>query len=160
MAAKGIFLLCVLGMMAAMPSLADDMIGRASVIDGDTIDIRGQRIRLHGIDASESGQACSRADGTPWPCGRQAALALSDFLGARTVRCASNGKKSYDRLVAVCKVGDIDVASWLAMEGWAMAARRYSSAYVDDERAARQARRRIWQGDFVTPRDWRSRRKP
>jgi succinoglycan biosynthesis protein ExoI len=28
------------------------------VTDGDTIEIRGERIRLHGIDAPESGQWC------------------------------------------------------------------------------------------------------
>jgi len=51
--------LCLL----ATPVLAD-VAGVASVIDGDTIEIHGQRIRLHGIDAPESRQLC-RLDGTP-----------------------------------------------------------------------------------------------
>ena len=37
---------------------ADDLTGRASVIDGDTIEIHGSRIRLFGIDAPESSQWC------------------------------------------------------------------------------------------------------
>ena len=32
--------------------------GRATVIDGDTIEIHGTRIRLNGIDAPESSQLC------------------------------------------------------------------------------------------------------
>ena len=41
--------LCLL----AIPALAD-VTGAASVIDGDTLEIHGQRIRLHGIDAPET----------------------------------------------------------------------------------------------------------
>ncbi len=43
--------LCLL----ATPALAD-VAGVATVIDGDTIEVHGQRIRLHGIDAPESYQ--------------------------------------------------------------------------------------------------------
>ena len=35
-----------------------DISGRARVIDGDTIEVSGSRIRLHGIDAPESAQTC------------------------------------------------------------------------------------------------------
>ena len=46
--------------LALLPAvaLAEDITGTASVIDGDTIDIHGTRIRLHGIDAPESRQTC------------------------------------------------------------------------------------------------------
>ena len=47
------------------------MTGQASVIDGDTIEIHGQRIRLHGIDAPESGQHCY-IDGKRWQCRKDA----------------------------------------------------------------------------------------
>ncbi len=57
--------LCLL----ATPALAD-MTGVASVIDGDTIEVHGQRIRLHGIDAPESRQLC-RLDGKPWPAAKE-----------------------------------------------------------------------------------------
>ena len=40
---------------AARPA---DLIGQASVIDGDTLEIHGTRIRLWGIDAPESSQLC------------------------------------------------------------------------------------------------------
>jgi hypothetical protein len=56
------------------------LMGRASVVDGDTLEIQGVRVRLWGIDAVESSQTCLDASGKPWPCGRRAAFALADFL--------------------------------------------------------------------------------
>jgi len=38
----------------------NDLTGIASVMDGDTLDLHGKRIRLYGIDAPESLQSCSR----------------------------------------------------------------------------------------------------
>ena len=59
-----VFLLLAL----AVPLAAHAEIARkARIIDGDTIDIAGQSIRLHGIDAPETKQACV-ADGKRWPC--------------------------------------------------------------------------------------------
>ncbi len=67
--------LCLL----AAPALAD-VAGAASVIDGDTIEVHGQRIRLHGIDAPESRQLC-RLNGKPWQCGKNAANAQAARRG-------------------------------------------------------------------------------
>ena len=62
------------------------IIGTASVIDGDTLEVQGQRIRLHGIDAPESRQLCL-LDDKPWQCGKDAANALAEQIGHRPVTC-------------------------------------------------------------------------
>ena len=131
-----------------------DVAGQASVIDGDTIEIHGTRIRLHGIDAPESGQVCM-ADGAQWRCGQQAALALDARIDARLVSCSERDVDRYGRIVAICSAGGEDLNAWMVAEGWALAYRRYSLDYVDEEAAAAAARKGIWSGEFVAPWDWR-----
>lgn len=134
---------------------AADIAGTASVIDGDTLEIHGQRIRLHGIDAPESAQTCRTANGKAWRCGQQAALALSDRIGRRPVTCREKDKDRYGRIVAVCSAGGEDLNGWLVSQGWALAYRQYATDYVGQEASAQAARAGIWQGEFVTPWDWR-----
>ena len=57
--------------------------------------------------------------------------------------------------MAICWHGGRDVNAWLVGQGWALAYRRYSRAYVDEESSARMARRGMWRGEFVAPWDWR-----
>jgi endonuclease YncB( thermonuclease family) len=61
--------------------------GTASVIDGDTIEIRGQRIRLDAIDATESSQICPDANSKRYRCCQKSALALDDMIGGSVVIC-------------------------------------------------------------------------
>ena len=141
----------------ALPAQAN-IVGRASVIDGDTIEIYGQRVRLFGIDAPESAQTCDAA-GTRWRCGHLAALALDEKIASRPVDCTEKDRDRYHRIVAVCRVDGEDLGAWLVVEGWAMAYRHYSTAYVAQEEAAHAAHRRIWRGTFVPPWDWRRGRR-
>ena len=57
-----------------------DLTGQASVIDGDTIEIHGTRIRLWGIDAPESTQLCRGDDSLQYRCGAKAANDLDGFI--------------------------------------------------------------------------------
>jgi len=131
-----------------------DLSGRPRVVDGDTIEVGGARVRLHGVDAPESRQSCV-AQGARWPCGRRASRALDGRLGGQTVVCEERDRDRYGRIVAVCRQGGRDINAWLVAEGWARAYRRYSREYVDEESTARAARKGIWRGEFVAPWDWR-----
>ncbi|MFC0279233.1 thermonuclease family protein [Falsigemmobacter intermedius] len=128
--------------------------GIATVIDGDTIDIHKQRIRLHAIDAPESAQRCWKG-GVEWRCGQAAALALQNRTERRTVRCEETGRDRYGRIVGRCFQGDLNLNAWLVEEGHAVAAPQYGRDYVAHEARAKAARRGIWAGEFILPADWR-----
>lgn len=129
--------------------------GTASVIDGDTIEIHGNRIRFHAIDAIESRQRCLMPTGKVWNCGRASTLALADRIGRSPVTCEVRDVDRYGRLVAICRSGKADLNAWLVANGWALAYRRYGRDYVAQENAARKARLGIWASQFQMPWDWR-----
>ena len=129
-----------------------DLSGIARVLDGDTIEIDAVRVRLWGVDAPEGRQSCL-AGGRRWPCGRRATQALARRIDGRRVACEERDRDG--RIIAVCRQGGRDVSAWLVREGWALAYRRYSRAYVEEELAAKAARRGLWRGEFVPPWDWR-----
>jgi endonuclease YncB( thermonuclease family) len=129
--------------------------GQATDIDGDTIEIHGERIRLNGVDAPESRQDCERADGTAYRCGKDAAFALANFIGRGTVTCERRGVDRYKRTIGTCQVRGEDIGAWLVRAGHALAFRRFSMDYVPEEARAVEAKAGVWQGRFVTPWDWR-----
>lgn len=131
------------------------IIGRASVIDGDTIEIRGQRIRLHGIDAPESSQLCEK-DSHRFRCGQKSANFLASLTGARNVICTQRDTDRYGRTVAKCRVEDIDLGIAMILNGWAIAYRKYEPDYVSYEDKARETGKGIWGGNFISPQRWRA----
>jgi endonuclease YncB( thermonuclease family) len=105
------------GLLLAVPALAGEaIIGVASVIDGDTIEIHSQRLRLFGIDAMESGQLCQKA-GKQYLCGKEAAFALAGQIGSQVVRCEQEDIDRYKRVVATCSAGGIDLNQWMVARG-------------------------------------------
>jgi endonuclease YncB( thermonuclease family) len=140
-----------------MPQAAEafEMSGRATVIDGDTIEIRGERLRLHGIDAPDRQQWCLDEWGARYPCGQRAALALADRIGAGNVRCDLLDRDRYDRHIARCFQGNADLNRWMVQHGHAVAYRHYSTEYVSVEAHARGQRIGVWQGEFDLPWEWR-----
>jgi endonuclease YncB( thermonuclease family) len=129
--------------------------GTASVIDADTIEIRGERIRLVGVDAPESGQKCLDASSKFFRCGTVAANALDAWISRASVTCDIEGKDRYGRLLGECRVRGQSMQEWLVTNGYAVAYRSYSTAYVPAELQARNAKTGVWAGDFVMPWDWR-----
>ncbi|HPF23135.1 MAG TPA: thermonuclease family protein [Hyphomonas sp.] len=114
--------------------------GTASVIDGDTIEIHGERIRIDGYDTPESGSMCGTIN-----VYQKASNALADFVWHKNVVCDTNGKDRYGRRIADCKAGGKSVAEYMVEQGWARDWPKYSNrAYADEERKARAAKRGLW----------------
>ncbi len=148
-------LFVLMSMSISIPSLAEDIVGRASVIDGDTLEIRGTRIRMAGIDAPETSQTCG-LNGKKYRCGQQAAMALHDKIGTRNVKCVTSGMDRYGRTIAGCYVDKENLSEWMVIQGFAQAYRgRYSKGYEPLEAEAHANRKGFWQGEFMNPGDYR-----
>ncbi|HEY7672620.1 MAG TPA: thermonuclease family protein [Gammaproteobacteria bacterium] len=128
--------------------------GPATVIDGDSLEIGATSIRLYGVDAPEGRQTCGDGAAT-WNCGRAATEKLRELVDARKITCRRMDTDSYGRTVAVCRNGAVDLAAEMAAAGLALAYRRYSDDYVDEESRAHAQRRGVWASTFTPPWDWR-----
>lgn len=125
------------------------------VVDGDTLDVKGRKIRLHGIDAPERAQTCRNAAGHVVRCGDAATKTLERLVRAGRLACRTIETDRYGRDVARCRAGGTDVGEALVEAGLARAYTRYSPDYADEEAAAKRARRGMWAGEAVAPWDWR-----
>jgi endonuclease YncB( thermonuclease family) len=130
--------------------------GIPRIIDGDTIDIAGTRIRLEGIDAPEGDQRCARAGGGTWRCGQVATGELQRLIGRSVVRCDGRGTDKYERMLAICFSGDTDVNAEMVRRGFAWAFVKYSRIYVAEEAEARGRGVGIWQAPTMTAWDHRA----
>lgn len=125
---------------AAEPAEDNSIAGTASVVDGDTIEIHGKRIRLNGFDTPERGSMCGSVN-----VYQKAALALSDFIGSKTVTCDVLGEDQYERAIGKCRAGNDSLAEHMVANGWGRDWPMYSEGeYADEETAARFARAGIW----------------
>ncbi|MGB7286711.1 MAG: thermonuclease family protein [Salaquimonas sp.] len=125
-------------------------IGRFTVVDGDSLRLDGQEYRLEGIDAPEYRQICNR-DNADWACGRMAATHLRQLINKGEVVCRGLGVDKYERILARCSVGDLDINGEMVREGWAVS----FGGYFSLEAQAKSNKSGIWSSKFDRPQDWR-----
>jgi endonuclease YncB( thermonuclease family) len=128
----------------------EPLVGKAYVIDGDTISIAGNHIRLKGIDAPELTQSCGNASALN-ACGQVSRQTLIRLIGGRPVRCAGDGHDKYNRSLATCFIDETNLNQAMVEAGQAIAYGDYHDAEVQ----ARRAKKGLWGTTFEVPQDWR-----
>ena len=137
--------------------------GIAKVTDGDTIRIKGKKIRFFGIDAPEKKQQCKK----PWltisfisfskdyPCGKISTDKLKKKINNKLLICKWNNKDRYKRYIAECFKDKTNINAWMVRNGYAVAYRKYSKKFVSQEIFAKKEKLGLWSGTFMMPWDYR-----
>ena len=151
------FRICALFVLALLASPANaDFIGTLRVIDGDTFDVGKTRVRLFGVDAVELDQPCTNADGEDWACGTWVRAEVVKRYQGKLVSCQKVDQDRYGRVVARCAFKGRDIASDLVQDGIVGAYAKYSSDYLEDEKAAAVAGRGLWASTAQLPSEFRA----
>ena len=132
--------------------------GKPRIIDGDTIHIKSNKIRLHGIDAPETKQTC-KIDNEEWYCGKQSTKELKKLINKQNVECVVNDVDVYNRYIAICYIDEININQWMVKNGWAIAYRYYSKDYINEEVYADNNKLGIWKSKFIEPYLYRKKNK-
>jgi len=143
--------------------------GWPRVIDGDSIVINKESIRLHGIDAPEIKQICKKKNNTPYMCGVIAKDTLKNFIERESsgitrkkVYCYYSERDRYKRIIGKCYVGKdskFNLNNAMVFTGQAVAYTKYSKDYIEAQNKAKKMGVGIWQGKFVLPEEWRKKNK-
>mgnify|MGYP001191265804 CR=1 FL=1 len=141
--------------------------GIAKVIDGDTIKIEKNKIRLFGIDAPESKQFCQKtwlsisfiSLNKDYPCGEISTNKLKIKINNKFVICKTINKDRYNRFIAECYKDKININQWMVSNGYALAYRKYSKKYIALENLAKKEKIGLWSGSFDKPWEWRKKNK-
>jgi endonuclease YncB( thermonuclease family) len=114
-----------------------------AVLDGNTVRVGDQVIRLEGIVAPARGEICHAADRSEVDCGSAAANALAALVRGRAVDCTIHGHDRQGRPFGACLAAGRPLSAALVEDGWA----RASAAELQEaEATARAAGRGVWRG--------------
>ena len=141
------------------PNPASNLLsGPARAIDGNTLVIKGQVVKLYGIDAPEYDQSCVNADGQNWPCGRAAEQSLNELVATGHVACREQGQPSARGVEAVCEAQGRNLNERMLARGLAWANPEQAAPYADVEQFARAHARGVFQAENTSPWEYRLRR--
>ena len=128
------------------------------IIDGDTIELNGEKIRFSGIDTPALKQICT-LDNIEIFCGNLAAIVLKEKIGNEIVSCEREPKRDFfGRTLGECFINDESLSKFLVSNGYAFAFVKYSKKYVEDEKYAKKNNLGLWAMEFEFPWDFRKKK--
>ena len=136
---------------------AKEIYGNPRIIDGDSLEIKNEKIRFLGIDAFEKKQECIRKDGTKYKCGEAAISNLLMIISGQPVRCVTKKKDKYKRWLAICYIEKLDINENMVLYGNAFS--YMSKKYKTAENEAKKVSAGAWAGEFIFPWEWRKIKK-
>ena len=132
------------------------------IIDGDTIELNGEKIRFSGIDTPELKQTCIKTeDGIYWlvHCGKFVREILVKKIGNNTLNCEREAEKDFfGRTLGECFVNGESLSKFLVRNGYGFAYIKYSKKYVEDEKHAKNNNLGLWAMEFKFPWDFRKKK--
>lgn len=136
-------------------TVTQNISGKALIMDGDSLTIKGISIRLHGIDAPEMTQTCLR-DNVEYHCGRAAKTYLTQIINSQPLTCTIIDTDGYGRKIGKC-VNDrnIDINAEMVLSGNAIAYLHFSYDYERQQTEAKSQKKGIWAGEFMEPYQFR-----
>ena len=149
---RWLIFICTSLFLFTLPLAAED---KVKVIDGDTIHVGKLKYRFLGIDAPEMDQVCKKNQ-QDIMCGVIAKNALIEKINNSPVTCKIEEVDRYKRLVAECFVREESLSKFLVKNGYAVAYRRYSMKFVEDENYAKENKLGLWSMTFEYPWDYRA----
>ena len=143
-----LLVIVILIVSLAWPAAAQEHSGIPRVVDGNTIIINFQIIRLHGIEAPNAEQLCE-IDGESWLCGWEATNALAHIVGQHWVSCRQNRLNEGGVVGATCFAGNVlNINAWMVRNGWATAQNQTNTRFLQLEILARQEKIGIWRTKY------------
>lgn len=135
-AALALFVLTSPSPAYSEPVEAGELAGVATVVDGDTIEVAGERLRFRDVRAPELHD----------PAGPPAADFLAELVEGRRVVCTTRGRGKYGRLLGDCRVegATATLQEALLRAGWALPYARAPVRLKAIAETAHAARRGIW----------------
>lgn len=135
------------------------LVGIAQVVDGDTIKINKNRIRLVGIDAPESKQKCFDKNNKKYFCGQMSTNFLKRIADKKQVECFYEKKDFYNRYLGNCYLGNKFLNLEMVRNGMAIIYdyKNTDQEFIKAKKSAEEQRLGIWQGAFELPKNYRKR---